>query len=65
MTANNKPVVQLTGQNGNAYNIIALCRRAARNAGWTPERIDEVINRMMSGDYDHLLATAMQEFDVR
>lgn len=60
-----KPVVRLVGQNGNAFMIIGLCRRAAKAAKWTPERIDAVMTDMMSGNYDHVLQVALREFDVR
>ena len=63
--ANEFPVVKLIGADGNAFNIIGLCRRAARQAGWPAEKIDAVTKEMTSGDYNHLLATAMKYFDVR
>ena len=60
-----KPVVKLIGQDGNAFMILGLCQRAARKAGWSKEQIDAAINEMRAGDYNHLLATAMDRFDVR
>lgn len=60
-----KTVVKLTGANGNAYNILGICRKAAKKDGWSEEHIDFVIQEMMAGDYDHLLQTAMKYFDVR
>jgi hypothetical protein len=60
----NKPTVKLIGANGNAFNIVALCRQAARRAGWTKEQVDAMVTDMMSGDYDHVIATAMEKFDV-
>jgi len=59
-----RPRVKLVGIDGNAFNVIAACRTAARKAGWTKEEIDEVVKDMMSGDYDHLLGVAMERFDV-
>lgn len=59
-----KPTVKLTGEDGNAYAIMAACIRAARKAGWPQERIDAVLDEMKSGDYDHLLVTAMNHFNV-
>lgn len=56
--------VQLAGQDGNAFMVIGLCSKAARRAGLTQEQINEFADEAMSGDYDHLLATAMQYFDV-
>ena len=62
--ADNKPQVQLVGNDGNAFAIMGACQRAARNAGWDKDRIQTVMDEMMSGDYDNLLATAMKHFDV-
>jgi hypothetical protein len=59
-----KPKVKLLGQNGNAFVIIGLCSKAARQAGWTIEQIESVQNEMTNGNYDHLLATALKYFDV-
>ena len=59
-----KPYVKLVGNDGNAYAIMGACQRAARKAKWTPEKIAEVMADMQSGDYDHLLATAIKYFDV-
>lgn len=59
-----KPTVQLIGQDGNAFMILGLCRKAASKAGWDKEKIDSVLGEMMEGDYSHLLNTAMKHFDV-
>jgi len=60
-----RPKVTLVGQDGNAFNILGLCQRAAKRAGWTKEQIDTVMTEMRAGDYNHLLQTAMEHFDVR
>ena len=62
--SNKKPEVQLVGQDGNAFAIMGACRRAALDAGWTPDEWAVVRQDMQSGDYDHLLQVAMTEFDV-
>lgn len=59
-----KPSVKLVGQDGNAFAIMGLCSRAAKKAGWAPDQIKAVMTEMQSGDYDHLLQTAMKHFDV-
>lgn len=64
-TKTGRPVVRLVGQNGNAFNIMGLCHRAAEKAGWTKEQIDAVMAEMRAGNYDHLLGVAMERFDVR
>ena len=62
--AEKKPVVELTGGDGNAFSIIAKCLRAARKAKWPVELCDAVRDEMTSGDYDHVLQTAMKYFEV-
>src|SRR5688572_30406492 len=59
-----KPPVKLIGQDGNAFAVLGACQRAARRAGWSAEQWSQVRDEMTSGDYDHLLATAMEHFDV-
>ena len=60
----NKPEVQLVGQDGNAFMIMGACSEAARKAGWDKQKINEVLDEMQEGDYNHLLRTAMKHFDV-
>jgi hypothetical protein len=65
MTNEKKPRVKLVGADGNAFSVLGLCRRAAQKAGWPTEKIDSVMKEMRAGDYNHLLATAMENFDVQ
>ena len=58
--------VQLTGNDGNAYSIMASCRMAMRRAK-VPNYTEEwqrYVDEATSGDYDHLLQTTMRWFDV-
>jgi hypothetical protein len=59
-----RPEVQLTGSDGNAFAIMGMMRRELRRAGNSPEVISEFINEAMSGDYDHVLRTAMAYAEV-
>lgn len=59
-----KPPVKLSGQDGNAHMIIGLCARAAIKAKWSDEQWLEVYTEMTSGNYEHLLTTAMRYFEV-
>lgn len=52
--------VQLTGEDGNAFGIMAAVVRGMRKAGATPVEVAEFQKEAMSGDYDNLLATAMR-----
>ena len=59
-----KPAVKLIGEDGNAFVILGVCKSAARKAKMPKEKIDAILEEMMSGDYDHLLRTACKYFDV-
>lgn len=56
--------VQLIGQDGNAFFILGRCLGAMRRAGLSQEERDEFQKEATSGNYDHLLATCMEWFDV-
>jgi hypothetical protein len=60
-----RPIVKLIGRDGNAFAVLGACLAAARKAGWSKERIDEVRDEMTRGDYNQLLRAATQHFDVR
>lgn len=55
--------VQLTGEDGNAFAILGAVSKALRRAGYGDE-VQAFTDEATSGDYDHLLATAMQWVDV-
>ncbi len=59
-----KPAVKMVGEDGNSFAILARCRRAAQQSGWPAEQLQRFIDEATSGDYDHLLATVMKQFDV-
>ena len=59
-----KPAVKMVGEDGNAFAILGRCRRVARRAGWSDGQIERFTDEAISGDYDHLLATVMDQFDV-
>jgi len=55
--------LQLVGLDGNAFSILGRAKRAMRMAGQA-ELFDEYHAEATSGDYDHLLITTMNWFDV-
>ena len=63
-TKTERPTVQLTGTDGNAFAVMGACNRAAKKAGWTAAELSELRDEFTSGDYDHLLMTAQKHFDV-
>ncbi len=56
--------VKLTGRDGNAFAVIGACLKAARRAGLDAGPIAAFHLEAMAGDYNHLLATCMEWFDV-
>lgn len=56
--------VRLTGEDGNAFNILGICLRAMRRAGLNQKERDAFQAEAISGNYDHLLATCMKWFEV-
>ncbi|MCC7014870.1 MAG: hypothetical protein IT454_20070 [Planctomycetes bacterium] len=60
-----RPTVRLVGANGNAINILGLCFRAARGAGWSAKRIAAFRAEATSGDYGYLHAVVRAHFEVK
>ena len=56
--------VQLTGNDGNAFAIMGAIQKALRQHDVPQDDINAVLAEMKSGDYDHLLQTAMQTVTV-
>lgn len=52
--------VQLSGEDGNAFFIIARVRRAMQRAGVESSEIALFTDEATGGDYDHLLQTVMK-----
>jgi hypothetical protein len=59
-----KPVVKLTGYNGNAFAIMGNVKQALRRNGADKEYIDKYLCEATSGDYDNLLVVSMKYVDV-
>ena len=56
--------VQLVGEDGNAFVILGICQREARQQGVSPEEIKAFMQEGMAGDYNHLLATCQRWFNI-
>ena len=56
--------LQLTGKDGNAFYILGICLQAMRRAGLSQEERDAFQAEATSGNYDHLLATCIEWFNV-
>jgi len=58
-----KPILQITGKDGNAFNVLGLAMKVAKKH---PEMDwDAIRKEAMSGDYQNLLYTLTKYFDVR
>lgn len=55
-------VIDLTGPDGNAFALIGMAQRFARQLGWDAAKGQELVGEMMSGDYEHLLEVFDREF---
>ena len=60
-----RPVLKLVGQDGNAFFILGLAQKAARKAEWPEEKIQQMMDEARSGDYDNLLRTMATYFQVK
>ena len=56
--------VQLTGNDGNAFAVLANVKREMRTKGVPQEVIEGFLSEAMSGDYDHLLQTCAKWVSV-
>jgi len=56
-------VVQLSGENGNAFSILGRVRRGIRQSNH-PELEAEFVREATEGDYDHLLQTCFRYVSV-
>ena len=48
-------VIDLDGPDGNAYNVLGLAKRYARDIGYASDEMDTMFNRMRSGNYENLI----------
>jgi len=56
--------VELIGQDGNAFAILARVQRALRSARLPEDEIQEFMAEATSGDYSHLLATVTATVEI-
>ena len=56
--------LQLSGQDGNAFSIIAHCMSVMEKNKLLKEEIKKFRDEATSGDYDHLLQVCMAWFNV-
>jgi hypothetical protein len=59
-----RPTVELTGTDGNAFAVLGRVEKALRRAGWIQADIDKFHQEATRGDYDHLLQTVFKYVEV-
>ena len=52
----------LTGPDGNAFVILGLAKRLCKEFGMTKQYEKDLLDEMMSGDYENLLQTFDKSF---
>lgn len=55
-------IIDLTGPDGNAFALMGMAQRFGGQLGWDRAKTQDLINEMMSGDYEHLLQVFDREF---
>jgi hypothetical protein len=53
---NAKPVIDLTGPQGNAFYLMGVVLKTFRQSG-APELSESIVEEMKKGDYEHLVKT--------
>lgn len=54
--------IDLTGPEGNAFNLIGTAKRLGKQLDMSANYIDDMVERMTSGDYEHLVKVFDDEF---
>jgi len=52
-----KIVIDLRGEQGNAFHLLGLANKLGRRKGFPKEYIDAYLNKMREGDYENLVET--------
>ena len=55
-------VIDLTGPQGNAFCVLGYAQNFAKQLGYSPEAISELLDEMRSSDYEHLIKTFDDHF---
>lgn len=59
---NTKPVIDLDGPAGNAWNLIGAAENYGKQLSYSKEMRAEIIEKMTSGDYTNLVKTFDEYF---
>ncbi len=55
-------VIDLTGPDGNAFQLLKVASDLGKQMGWTQKMINQVQTEMKSSDYEHLILTFDKHF---
>ena len=61
---NGKIEIDLTGPDGNAFYILAMAKRLCKEFGMTKTYEKDLLDEMMSGDYENLLKAFDKSFGL-
>tara|TARA_R100001594_G_scaffold148390_2_gene203500 strand:+ start:155 stop:406 length:252 start_codon:yes stop_codon:yes gene_type:complete len=59
-----KPTLKLSGTDGNAMAVLAKAVRVGRKAGWSEDKMNEILDEATGGGYDNILLTVFKYFEV-
>ena len=54
--------IDLTGPDGNAFVLLGMARKLARQLNYSPEEIHDLLSEMRGSDYEYLLQTFDNHF---
>ena len=54
--------IDLTGPQGNAYSLMGTAKRIGKQIGMSDSYINEMLDKMMSSDYENLIKVFDDEF---
>ena len=57
-----KIVIDLSGPDGNVFNIISIANKEAVKEGYHPNERSKMTTEMMSGDYENALKVFVKNF---
>jgi len=64
MANDKKPKAKLTGQDGNVFNLIGICRKALKKAGQDEKAKEMCQKAFRCGSYDEALAIMMEYCEI-
>lgn len=57
-----KITIDLTGPEGNTFVLIGYANNYAKQLGYTKDEIKDMVNKMLSGDYENVIKVFDEHF---